>query len=379
MTRNIDALDGLRGWMAFWVWLSHVTTMAALPFEKTTGFGWLFANGEFAVGVFVILSGFVISMTLTETTGQQPSVFYVRRACRLFPAYLVCLFVSAFLTLDPSIAALKALPWDTTRTADRLLYLQNSRDAFWTHLSLHVPLLHGIVPERLLPSTSYAFMGPAWSLTLEWQFYLLAPVAILFMRRIEWTPLRQTALLLVLGMLARRLPQPSMLPSNLYFFAIGYFAYQLYRQRGTGHLTATGFAVHASVWTLGAALVSYRCLAVMIWAPVLYGIMYDRPPRPFLLLREFLSTPLSTGLGRISYGFYCCHMFSIFGCAYLLLVVLGVRHHALYASTLIVFSLVVSLAVSLALHAFVEKPCIDLGRRFARQLASPSRAAISEA
>jgi peptidoglycan/LPS O-acetylase OafA/YrhL len=375
---KIEALDGLRGWMAFWVWVSHVTTMAALPLEKTTGLGWILANGEFAVAVFVVLSGFVISMTLTEPGGQATSAFYVRRGFRLFPAYLVCLLISAFLTLDLSITALEELPWYTTRTADRLVYLHNSRNAFWTHLSLHVPLLHGIVPERFLPSTSYAFMGQAWSLTLEWQFYLFAPFAIVFMRRFEWTPLRQTALLFALGLLARRLPQPSMLPSNLYLFAIGYFSYEVYRQRGASQLTASRFALHVAVWALGATLVSYRSLAIPLWATVLYAIMRTTPPRPLLLLRQCLCSPLSTGLGAISYGFYCCHMFSIFSCAYLLLVVLGVRDHTLYAGTLIASSLVMSLAVSIALRTFVERPCIAMGRRLAAALAATPRELVAK-
>ena len=44
------------------------------------------------------------------------------------------------------------------------------------HIPLHLTLLHGVVPEKLLPSSATAFLGPAWSLSLEWQFYLIAPL-----------------------------------------------------------------------------------------------------------------------------------------------------------------------------------------------------------
>ncbi|HET8932102.1 MAG TPA: acyltransferase [Polyangiales bacterium] len=374
MNKKIDALDGLRGWMAFWVWVTHVSTLATLPFEKKQGFGWVLANGEFAVGVFVILSGFVISMTLSESADQDKRVFYVRRGFRLFPAYLICLAISAFVTLDVSIAALRALPWDAPRTLDRLQYLQDSRAAFWTHFALHVPLLHGLVPDRILPSTSYAFMGQAWSLTLEWQFYLLAPFAVAFMRWFEWTPVRQGALLSVLALLARRSPQSSMLPSSLYLFAIGYFAYLLYQRRNQQPLSAARFSGYVAVWLLTAAVVSIRCLAILIWAPVLYSVIAKEPPFMLVKLRELFCSRISTRLGAISYSFYCCHTFVIFGCAYILVVVMGVHDRTVYAASLIVSSLLVSLALSALLYAFVEKPCIAVGRRAARALQAKAKA-----
>ncbi len=35
-----------------------------------------------------------------------------------------------------------------------------------------------MVPENVMPFAGTAFLGPAWSLSLEWQFYLVAPVLI---------------------------------------------------------------------------------------------------------------------------------------------------------------------------------------------------------
>jgi peptidoglycan/LPS O-acetylase OafA/YrhL len=379
MMKQIDELDGLRGWMALWVWVTHVTTLAALPFDKTRGAGWVLANGDFAVGVFIILSGFVISMALADATDQPKRVFYVRRALRLFPAYLICLAISAFFMIEPSIQALQALPWEAPRTADRLLYLYASRDAFWTHLALHAPLLHGLVPNQILPSTSYAFMGQAWSLTLEWQFYLIAPFAFAFMRWFEWTAVREGALLIVLGLLARRMGQSSLLTSSLYLFAIGFFSFQLYRRRRIEEVSVRRFFTHVAVWTVGAALVGHRWLAILIWAPVLFGMLESSPPAAIARLRDLLCRRSSARLGAISYSFYCSHMIAVFGTAYLLVIVLEVRDHAIYATSLIVLSLLATLLFSSALHAFVEKPCIALGRRLARTLASKPRDAAVNA
>jgi len=97
---RIESLEGLRGLMAFWVWVSHVTTMATLPFEKRAGAGWILANGEFAVGVFVILSGFVISLSLQSMRPLNIGEFLIRRGFRLFQIYLVALYLSVLL-LEP--------------------------------------------------------------------------------------------------------------------------------------------------------------------------------------------------------------------------------------------------------------------------------------
>jgi peptidoglycan/LPS O-acetylase OafA/YrhL len=321
----------------------------------------------------------VISMTLADSSNQQFRVFYIRRALRLFPAYLLCLAVSAFVMLDASIVTLNEIPWNTARTAGRLKYLHDSQDWFWTHLALHVPLLHGVVPDRVLPSTSYAFIGQAWSLSLEWQFYLVAPFAFMFMRWFDWTLLKQSALLIVLALLGRRIGQQSMLPSNAYLFAVGYFSFQLYQRRTLGQLSTLTTFGNMTVWTAAAALVGDKWISVVMWSVVLLAITEDAPNRVLSAIRTLFCSRTSTHLGAISYSFYCCHMIAIFGVAYLLIHVLRVRNPVSYAIALIGSSLGLSLAIATALHVLVEKPCIALGRRAATAMRAKSRGAVANA
>lgn len=42
----------------------------------------------------------------------------------------------------------------------------------------HLFLLHGIFPNGVLNEAQYLFNPSAWSLSLEWQFYLIAPLVI---------------------------------------------------------------------------------------------------------------------------------------------------------------------------------------------------------
>ena len=50
------------------------------------------------------------------------------------------------------------------------------------HFAAHVLLLQGLIPQSLLPYAYITLLGPAWSLSTEWQFYLL--IGLLAPRRL---------------------------------------------------------------------------------------------------------------------------------------------------------------------------------------------------
>jgi peptidoglycan/LPS O-acetylase OafA/YrhL len=86
---KIGALEGLRGLMAWWVVLGHLSV----------SFDWslpLVDNNTLAVDVFIVLSGFVIAR-LIDRKAEGYAPFITRRAFRLFPLYLVVLAVSVSL------------------------------------------------------------------------------------------------------------------------------------------------------------------------------------------------------------------------------------------------------------------------------------------
>lgn len=365
--RKIDGLEGLRGYMAIWVWITHVTTMAALPLYKTTGWGRVLANGDLAVGVFIMLSGFVISASVLKDHSVKYTEYITRRALRLFPAYIVCLIASVVI-LQLSIDTLRAIPWAGTRTDGRMAYLTASQENFWPHLILHAGLLHGLIPDRILPYTSYAFMGQAWSLTLEWQFYLLAPALILGLERIRSNFAPMWLVLAGLLTLSTQFTQPSFLPSNLYFFFIGYLTHRLfYSQRRAANKREQLLALLTAAITI-AAVVYLKGLkggAVMIWFLAIYSLQGRAGvigrATAFLIENRF-----ARWLGTISYGFYCVHMVAIFLCAYILLVVFRVDSHILYAVSLIGASLVLSLLLSWLIYHWIEHPFIEWGKKLTR-------------
>ena len=156
---HIAALDGLRG----------VAVAAVLAFHA--GFGWA-SGGFLGVSTFFTLSGFLVgSLLLAELhdTGRlDVASFFSRRLRRLLPAALagvvLCLAVGAALGLPPRPLDLR---WDAI-----------SSSQFWTNWRF-------VIGER-----SYAdlFTAPSpfthyWSLAVEAQLYVVAPVLVVLLHR----------------------------------------------------------------------------------------------------------------------------------------------------------------------------------------------------
>ncbi|HUW28398.1 MAG TPA: acyltransferase [Sulfuriferula sp.] len=364
-TRKIGALDGLRGYMALWVFVTHVTTMATIQVQKHDGLGMLFANGEFAVGVFIVLSGFVITLNLQKE--RNAGDFYIRRVLRLFPVYWVCLIASV-LILDLSIRVLTEFPWSAPRLMDRINYLQNSKEYLMPHLLAHIFLLHGLIPDRILPSSSYAFMGQAWSLTLEWQYYLVAPLLFWFMARIKSGFLPKALVVLALIVVSRRSPQSSFLLSYLWLFAVGGVLAQIYQQVSEGSasrqrlLEAIVLLAAITAAMKGVMMVSVALFGISLWA-------ITSPSGSFShgFSHQVLANRIAMWLGKISYGFYCSHMVAIFLCAWLLVEVLEVQNRLYFIPELILGSLGLALIFSALLSRYIEIPAIELGRQLVRK------------
>jgi peptidoglycan/LPS O-acetylase OafA/YrhL len=139
------ALDGLRGLAVIQVLLFH----ARLPG---------FANGTVGVGVFFVLSGFLITfliMSEVDKTGKfSLRNFYLRRVRRLLPAYAV---VMTFCV----VAALTIWDLPTLRGAlASMFYVSN-----WVLV--------------LVPNKGLGMLHHTWTLSIEEQFYLVWPALLL--------------------------------------------------------------------------------------------------------------------------------------------------------------------------------------------------------
>ncbi len=157
-------MDGLRGVLAVYVLLGH-----AMPFTDVPG--WMaapFRHGEAAVDLFFALSGLVMVNSL-ERFGARFWPFMAARARRLLPVYFVVLALSVALLAMGN--PLPAMPWVGV-AARNIMEPVLPPDFAW-HLAAHVLLLQGVIPQGVLPYAYVTLLGPAWSLSTEWQFYVV--------------------------------------------------------------------------------------------------------------------------------------------------------------------------------------------------------------
>lgn len=180
-------LDALRGIAAFVVLISHSANDGLLPAELGQGFG------QMGVGLFYILSAFLLTIIYTPTRPDAPRRYdyFVRRVARVLPLFYAAMALSIALQLVSGQSVFPVL---------------KSLSAFLGN----VFLLQG--------------SSVLWSIPVELHFYV---VFILF-----WTLVRRSALLalgalvavqviLLAGVTLARVESQLILPYWMHFFTIG--------------------------------------------------------------------------------------------------------------------------------------------------------------
>lgn len=157
-SRTIPSLDGIRALAVLLVVWGHGA--ATLPqTELVVRLRDLLPGGSFGVHVFFVLSGFLITTLLLRERTKHGRIsltgFYRRRAYRILPALWVFLTVITVLTLTRVIDGVG--PRDVISPA---LFLRD----YW-------------------PLDGAWWTGHTWSLSVEEQFYVLWPLAVIVMPR----------------------------------------------------------------------------------------------------------------------------------------------------------------------------------------------------
>jgi peptidoglycan/LPS O-acetylase OafA/YrhL len=366
--------------MALWVLFGHV----ALSFDiRSFSHSWwwlLLEANQKAVDVFIILSGFVIFHLLYSK--REPYAFYLyRRFLRLFPAYLICLLISVAM-VRPSMVALQMLDGNSARKAARIQIFSDSITHFWPQIIAHVTMLHGLVPSRLLPSASYAFIGQAWSVSVEWQFYILAPLIYLLATGKErwqgWSILLVGSIIL---MIANHAFGSGFIGGHVVYFAIGCGSSFLWRAKSN---LIPYFARHSNLLIpLGTLLVALACRSqwqIAIWFCVLASCLTVNSLGRDKIVAHLISSLLTTRplrwVGRISYSVYLTHMIALYGMLWLLRN--SGESQVMMLLTTLVGTLVITLTASHFMYEWVELPFIEIGRKFRRALATAEPVTVPE-
>jgi peptidoglycan/LPS O-acetylase OafA/YrhL len=175
--KRLECLDGLRGLLAVYVLLGHMAPFAVLP-------RWMqiaVSHGGAAVDVFFVLSGLVITQSLLHAGGQAKP-FLIARATRIFPVFLPVFALAV--VVDPWSCGFDRMPWIGPENAARTICVMAEPRDWLLEVMAHLTMTHGLFPNGVLKDVWVSFLGSAWSLSTEWQFYLLALLAAGLCRRL---------------------------------------------------------------------------------------------------------------------------------------------------------------------------------------------------
>jgi peptidoglycan/LPS O-acetylase OafA/YrhL len=359
--KHIKEFDGLRGLLALWVFVAHAVEFG--PYWSATRH----VHANWAVDIFIILSGFVIFHLLRS--GEDYGTFNTRRWFRLFPVFALCFLLA--LALYSGLGIEDSLAFGI------------GRQEIAPYLVTHAVMLHGAVPNEVLPHSAQAILPPAWSISVEWQFYLLAPLLFIFVARPNWKAALIVGSLVAmrilyeagqLGLLWPGLPRAltfdmnAFLPLKLEFFAVGAACYQLWRWLGKQDLLiipSWWYAVMISATVLGGLLSP----AIFLWfIAFAFVVRANFGARSALATRVVgvLNRRSMQFLGRISYPLYLLHLPVII----LLREIIRTRWPELssvqFASLLAGLALPVSVGGAWLIHVLVERPMIHWGKRLSQ-------------
>jgi len=361
--KYIRELEGLRGIMALWVVLGHV--LAALP----PLFG-SFPNNlynSYPVQVFIILSGFVI-FSMLDRGGEPYPRYIIGRAFRILPVYWVALLIST-VSLPFALEVLHASPHGVA-TDGRIQIIEIAQSNLFFHILAHLPLLQGVLPTSVLPYASLTLVGQAWSLTVEWQFYLVAPLLFMMLTSLGRNSARIAVILIAAACwIVSSYMEGGFLGNNLPMFCAGflsYFAYKNFLQKSSQQEL-----ISIAVLSIAFTLVFLRDFSapLIIWIITFFSVVSTRLSGKSNALGSILSTPIVMYFGRISYPLYMVHMQVLFASMWLS------NTLGLSESTRIVAIPVIGVLASIAaadiLHRLVEVPFHELGRRISKNPLTP--------
>lgn len=295
-------IDGLRAFAVLSVLIYHLHGP------------WL-PGGFVGVDVFFVISGFVVSASIAAFKGQGLGAFlgwfYARRIKRIFPALIVCLLLTAWVT--------------TLLVPSSWLSAVNQQTGLYAFFGLSNFILASTGRDYFAPTTEFNPYTHTWSLAVEEQFYLIFP--FLFIAWVAGGRGRRLSIaLFVVGLLAsfawaawysQSSPTQAyfLTPSRFWELAAGVLLYQLTVARGP---QAVPGAVHrwvaplALLAMLAAFVVSTpenfpvpgALLAVLGTLGVIWSLHNHSQLRA---LHSLLGSRALVAVGKISYSLYLWH------------------------------------------------------------------------
>jgi peptidoglycan/LPS O-acetylase OafA/YrhL len=348
--RYIPEIDGLRFVAILSVIFYHIALVADIRSGNRIPYSSLQVGGAapaFYLGrgvqMFFAISGMILGLPFVAQhvhSGRAVHLkaYFLRRVTRLEPPYIINL-----LLLTPLVVVLKHLP-------AKVVILHLLASLFYVHWLIYggFPIVH----------------GPSWSLEVEVQFYLLAPLlALVFLRRSVW---------------ARRI--------GLLVAIIGFSVLQTHLSYGDGARLKLSLVCFVQYFLVGLLMADWflkgfrKWKTTVIWdlvgIPILFALFaisnllaaYLIPLMLIVLfisafkgklLNRFLRINFVATVGGMCYSIYLTHLLVIDACFALF----AKFHIASTYRGLYVIGLVVTLPTILltgaGFYMLIERPCMD--------------------
>lgn len=241
---KFEFADGLRAIAALAVAVLHATTFTGHLGDMDRNqpvLAHLIELGNYAVPVFITLSGYVLMLPVARTaTFELRGGFwrYIwRRGKRILPPYYAALILFGLMIfLIPA--------------------MQTGHDTAWFNKIPVTPtgvIAHILLVQNWSPAWIYQIIGPGWSVATEWQIYFLMPLVLLPIARLL-SPWVMLVVALGIGP-ALSLLFPSTAGGNLWMiglFGMGMIA-ALLSVKGTPRISTRWFAWSGLVTCAAAA------------------------------------------------------------------------------------------------------------------------------
>lgn len=344
----IAEIDGLRFIAIFSVIMFHLNWFVSSKTGRPEGadfFTAFLSNGHIGVQLFFVISGFVIALPFAKAhllNGNRPrlSRYLLRRLTRLEPPYILNLLFR--------FALLPLITPDTFGT-------------LFPHLLASMGYLHNIIYGRM---SLINFV--AWSLEIELQFYLLAPlIAFVFMVRPK--AVRRLLLVILIGLFAT---------AAYVFHGVPRFDLSIL---SAGHYFLAGFLlvdIYLTDWGQNPAQSRrWDLLSVLAWAAIVALPFHERTGLYFLVIpvfaayvaafkgavsNRFFRQPLIYTIGGMCYTLYLYH-YSVISAISRPLNAAGLLNRLPLWLQVITAGMVIVPAVLLfgtIMFILVEKPCM---------------------
>ena len=375
MKHNTKFLDGVRLVLALWVAVGHLYKyMGEESFLEIPIIGRVLLYNGAAVDGFMVITGFLMMYHYTLREDKEPPTerstvmkFYLRRLFRIYPLYLLGI-VAAYCMFDFNAIWVNSNYEFFTGHGNvfTTTYSVNNRPGY-IDLLTHLTFLHGFIPGQ-----NVSILGPAWSLSLEMQYYAIFPILFgvllrgkntaliaffaislvcLYLSPILFGDWNRSGSLVSLG-------APSMITHKLIYFYFGMLISNVLMKRSSWVLLAVSIVVGAPVMGIMSTLV----LAVIVLFMFADDIQYKWISSPLQIARDIFSGKVSKWGADVSYSLYLIHMIVMPGIIHLT-ISFGLNKYLTAAISLILF-LVVNFVIGTLFFKYLEKPFINIGKRF---------------